>query len=278
MPFHEVIYEVENRVCTITLNRPDKLNALTQVMENELFQAMKQANEDSRVRVIILTGAGRGFCAGADLSLLQSIQAEDLDSTPPKEILSKYVPNRPIGITHEDFQRSWTYFLAVEKPILCAINGPAVGLGFIIPLFCDIRFASEQAKFSTAFAQRGLIAEHGISWILPRLIGISNALDLLFTAKLITAEEAAKLNLVSRVFPPDDLLAKTKEYAQQLATTVSPRSLRFMKKEAYQALHQSLAEAVDQANQDMLASFQSNDFKEGVQHFLENRAPNFNGD
>ena len=278
MPFQEVIYEVEDRVCTITLNRPDKLNALTQVMENELFQAMKQANEDTRVRVIILTGAGRGFCAGADLSLLQSIQAEDLDSTPPKEILSKYVPNRPIGITHEDFQRSWTYFLAVEKPILCAINGPAVGLGFIIPLFCDIRFASEQAKFSTAFAQRGLIAEHGISWILPRLIGISNALDLLFTARLITSEEAAKLNLVSRVFPPDDLLNKAKDYAQQLATTVSPRSLRFMKKEAYQALHQSLTEAVDQANQDMLASFQSNDFKEGVQHFLENRAPNFNGD
>ena len=278
MPFQEVIYEVEDRVCTITLNRPEKLNALTQLMEDELFQAMKQANEDTRVRVIILTGAGRGFCAGADLSLLQAIQAEDLNITPSKEILSKYVPNRPIGTTHEDFQRSWTYFLAVEKPILSAINGPAVGLGFIIPLFCDIRFASEQAKFSTAFAQRGLIAEHGISWILPRLIGISNALDLLFTARLITSEEAAKLNLVSRVFPPEDLLNKTKEYAHQLATTVSPRSLRFMKQEAYQALHQSLAAAVDQANQDMLTSFQSNDFKEGVQHFIENRAPNFSGD
>ena len=277
MPFQEIQYDLDDSIATITLDRPDKLNALTQQMEEELFQAMKQANEDPDVRVIVLTGAGKGFCAGADISLLQMIQNEDLENAPVEKLLNQFVPDRVIRDTQRNFQRAWSYFLAVEKPILAAINGPAVGLGFILTLYCDIRFAADSAKFGTAFSRRGLIAEHGISWLLPRLVGISNALDLLYSARLVDAAEAQSMNLVSRVMPPETLRESTIQYAQELATQVSPRSLRMMKRELYQAQFQSLSEAIDQANQDMLESFSCNDFREGVAHFIEKRPPRFTG-
>ncbi len=277
MPFQEIQYDLDDSIATITLDRPDKLNALTQQMEEELFQAMKQANEDPDVRVIVLTGAGKGFCAGADISLLQMIQNEDLENAPVEKLLDQFVPDRVIRDTQHNFQRAWSYFLAVEKPILAAINGPAVGLGFILTLYCDIRFAADSAKFGTAFSRRGLIAEHGISWLLPRLVGISNAFDLLYSARLIDAAEAQSMNLVSRVMPPETLRESTIQYAQELATQVSPRSLRMMKRELYQAQFQSLSEAIDQANQDMLESFSCNDFREGVAHFIEKRPPRFTG-
>ena len=277
MPFQEIQYDLDDSIATITLDRPDKLNALTQQMEEELFQAMKQANEDPDVRVIVLTGAGKGFCAGADISLLQMIQNEDLENAPVEKLLDQFVPDRVIRDTQHNFQRAWSYFLAVEKPILAAINGPAVGLGFILTLYCDIRFAADSAKFGTAFSRRGLIAEHGISWLLPRLVGISNALDLLYSARLVDAAEAQSMNLVSRVMPPETLRENAIQYAQELATQVSPRSLRMMKRELYQAQFQSLSEAIDQANQDMLESFSCNDFREGVAHFIEKRPPRFTG-
>ena len=277
MPFQEIQYDLKDSIATMTLNRPDKLNALTQGMEEELFQAMKQANEDPDVRVIVLTGAGKGFCAGADISLLQMIQNEDLENAPAEKLLDQFVPDRVIRDTQRNFQRAWSYFLAVEKPILAAINGPAVGLGFILTLYCDIRFAADSARFGTAFSRRGLIAEHGISWLLPRLVGISNALDLLYSARLVDAAEAQSMNLVSRVMPPETLRESTIQYAQELATQVSPRSLRMMKRELYEAQFQSLSEAIDQANQDMLESFSCNDFREGVAHFIEKRPPRFTG-
>ena len=277
MKFQEIEYSVIDRVVTITLNRPEKLNALTKVMEEELFEAMSDANDDSEVRVIVLTGAGKGFCSGADISLLQSITSEDFQNTPPETILQKYVPNRKIGELEKDFQRCWSYFPSIGKPIIAAINGPAVGLGFIISLFCDIRFASENARFSTAFSKRGLIAEHGISWILPRLVGISNALDLLFSARMISASEAQSMNLTSRTCPEETLLKEVQSYAIDLAQNVSPRSLRLMKREVYNAQLQSLDEAIDNANQDMLESFVCDDFKEGVAHFVEKRPARFTG-
>lgn len=277
MDFSEIRYEVADHVATLTLNRPDKLNALTQVMEDEVFNAMKAAHEDDSVRVIILTGAGNGFCSGADISLLQSVQAENLGQTPPQDIIRKYVPDRAIRPTRRDYERAWSYFPAVDKPIIAAINGPAVGLGFVITLFCDIRFAANTARFSTTFAKRGLIAEHGISWMLPRLVGISNALDLLYSARFIDAKEALEKNLISRTFDPEHLLSETIAYAQHLANNVSPRSLRFMKREVYNGLLQSLTDAIDVANGDMVSSFSSDDFKEGVAHYVEKRPPHFTG-
>ncbi len=277
MAYEELHYAIADQVATITLNRPDKLNALTHRMENELFSAIRDAHESDQVRVIVLTGAGKGFCSGADISLLQSINEEDFTATPAQSILDKYVPDRVIRECRRDFQRCWTYFLAVDKPIIAAINGPAVGLGFILSLFCDIRYAAENARFSTAFAKRGLIAEHGISWLLPRLAGLSNAFDLLYSARIFSADEALRMNLVSRVLPQAELMGAVHEYAQDLAQNVSPRSLKHMKRELTNGLFQSLTDAIDDANRDMLTSFTCDDFREGVAHFVEKRPARFTG-
>jgi enoyl-CoA hydratase/carnithine racemase len=157
------------------------------------------------------------------------------------------------------------------------VNGPAVGLGFVLTLYCDLRFASDAARFGTAFAQRGLIAEYGLAWMLPRLIGPSNALDMLFSARLVDAAEALRMGLVNRVFPQEQFLEGVLAYAKELAYKVSPRSLRVMKEQVYSAMFQTLSEAFDSSEQEMLQSLQCEDFKEGVAHFLEKRAPAFTG-
>src|SRR4029077_9317099 len=166
----------------------------------------------------------------------------------------------------------------VGKPVLGAINGSAVGLGFVIALYCDLRFASDQARFGTAFSRRGLIAEHGISWMLPRMVGVSNALDLLFSARLIDASEELRMRLVNRVMPQAELMDGVLAYAKELAAMVSPRSLRVMKKQVYEALFQTLGEATDVANVAMMKSFGSAAFREGVAHFMEKRPPVFTGE
>jgi enoyl-CoA hydratase/carnithine racemase len=272
-----VLYEVENQVATITLNRPDRLNALTRQMEDELAEAMQRADEADEVRVIILTGAGRGFCAGADMESLEEIGSVEWETVDIEELKGRIVPPMPRQNTVVDFQKKYSYFPAISKPVIGAINGAAVGLGFILPLYCDIRIASDKARFGTAFSQRGLIAEHGVSWMLPRLVGISNALDLLYSARLIDAEEALRVGLVSRVVPHDDLMSTVREYAVQLATTVSPRSLTVIKKQVYEALFLTLGDAIEVANDEMMESFQCEDFLEGVAHFLEKRPPAFTG-
>jgi enoyl-CoA hydratase/carnithine racemase len=170
-----------------------------------------------------------------------------------------------------------SYFPSIEKPIIGAVNGPAVGLGLVILLYCDFRFASSTAKFGTAFARRGLIAEYGMAWMLPRLVGLENAMDLLLSARIIDAEEAHKLGLVSRVFPQDQFEQSVRAYATELATMASPRSQRIIKRQVYESLFQTLREAVDLANNEMFGAFASEDFKEGVMHYLEKRPPKFTG-
>ncbi len=277
MEFESLIYGVEDRVATITLNRPERLNAVTMQLDNELFAAMKAADEDEQVRVVILTGSGRAFCAGADLEALAWVANIDWSSVDIDELRKKILPLHTWAEGRADFQKTYSYFPAIAKPIIAAINGPAVGLGFILSMYCDIRFAADRAKFGTAFAKRGLVAEHGVSWILPRLIGLSNALDLLYSARLIDAQEAQRLGLTTRLVPADQLMTETREYALQLATTVSPRSLRVMKRQIYDGLLQSLDESIERANDEMIDSFQCDDFQEGVAHFMEKRPPNFTG-
>jgi enoyl-CoA hydratase/carnithine racemase len=177
----------------------------------------------------------------------------------------------------ENYRKQYSWFPAVPKPIIAAINGPAAGLGLILALYCDIRIASETAKFTTAFSRRGLVAEHGISWLLPRLVGFAHAADLLFSARTILAPEALSMRLVNRIVPAASFEAEVKAYARMLASEVSPRSLREMKREMWAAQFQSLGQAIDAANADMPPSFKSEDFKEGVAHFVEKRAPRFTG-
>ena len=276
MPNQETLYNVADRIATITLNRPDKLNAWTAIMEQEVRSAIEEAERDENVRVIILTGAGRGFCAGADMSLLSSVVASGVDERVRKQASSSSTTGLADGV-RADFCKKYSYFPAVGKPVIAAINGPVVGLGLVIALYCDLRFASDAAKFSTAFARRGLIAEYGLAWILPSLVGHANALDLLFSARMVDSAEALRMGLVNQVFPQDAFLAKVNEYAREVAANSSPRSTRIMKRQVYDAMFQTLGEAFDVAEREMLASLQCEDFKEGVAHFLEKRAPTFTG-
>jgi enoyl-CoA hydratase/carnithine racemase len=256
MPLVETKFEVSDAIATITLNRPDKLNAWTDVMDSEVRASMFDADQNDNVRAIILTGEGRGFCAGADMSLLKDLAEHGVNGKR---------------------ERNYSYFPALAKPVIAAINGPAVGLGLILALFCDLRFASDGAKFSTTFARRGLIAEYGIAWMLPRIVGLPNAMDLLLSARTIDAGEALRLGLVNQVFPQQAFAGKVREYVQELVTLCSPRSLRVMKRQIYDALSQSLTEAVTSAETEILQSLECQDFKEGVAHFLEKRAPVFTG-
>jgi len=276
MPNPETLYQVADRVATITLNRPDKLNAWTATMDQEVRAAMYEADADASVRVIILTGAGRGFCAGADMSLLNSISQQGLGARQQGDFL-RNGGNGERPNVRADFQKKYSYFPALTKPVIAAVNGPAVGLGFILTLYCDIRFAAAGARFGTAFAKRGLIAEYGLAWMLPRLIGPANALDMLFSARLVDAQEALRMRLVNQVYPQASFLADVTAYARELANNVSPRSLRIMKEQVYNAMFQSLGEAFETAEQEMVKSLQCEDFKEGVAHFLEKRAPVFTG-
>jgi enoyl-CoA hydratase/carnithine racemase len=275
MPNQETIYRVADRVATLTLNRPDKLNAWTAVMEREVRATMEEAERDESVRVIVLTGAGRGFCAGADMSLLNTVAEKGLDEARRAQGMQ---PTSGSGEgARGNFQKKYSYFPAVTKPVVAAINGPVVGLGLVIALYCDIRIASDAARISTAFAQRGLIAEYGMGWMLPRLIGHANALDLLFTARMIDAPDALRMGLVNQMLPRATFLESVQRYAADMASNVSPRSLRVIKRQVYDAMFQTLAEAFEVSEQEMLASLKCEDFREGVAHFIEKRPPVFTG-
>jgi enoyl-CoA hydratase/carnithine racemase len=275
MPNRETQYQVADRIATITLNRPDKLNAWTAVMEHEVRAAITAAESDENVRVIVLTGAGRGFCAGADMSLLSTVAEKGINAAQRAQAVQ---PAGGLGGgIRADFQKKYSYFPAVSKPVIAAINGPTVGLGLVIALYCDLRLASDTARFSTAFARRGLIAEYGLAWILPRLVGHANALDLLFSARMVDAAEAMRMQLVNQVYPQEVFHQKVREYALDLASNVSPRSLRVIKRQVYDAMFQPLAESFEISEREMLASLQCDDFREGVAHFIEKRPPVFTG-
>ncbi len=274
MPSQEILYCVANRVATITLNRPDKLNAWTAVMEQEVSSAMENAERDHDVRVIVLTGAGRGFCAGADMSLLSAVAERGFVDQNRQEQSREAALRDGVPL---DFQKRYSYFPAIGKPVIAAINGPVVGLGLVITLYCDLRLASDAARFSTTFARRGLVAEYGMAWMLPRIVGIANALDLLFSARTIDAAEALRMGLVNRILPQESFHETVHEYARELASTVSPRSLRIIKRQVYEAMFQPLSEAFDVSVDEMMASFKTEDFKEGVAHFVEKRPPAFTG-
>jgi enoyl-CoA hydratase/carnithine racemase len=275
MGYEQILYEAKDRIATVTLNRPEKLNAWTGVMGREVRQAMDEAARDESVRVIILTGAGRGFCAGADMQLLSGIvdagTVRESDERPARSASAADASMRA------DFRGPYAYFPTVPKPIIAALNGATAGLGLVIALYCDLRIAADAAVFTTAFSRRGLIAEHGVSWMLPRLVGLQHGLDLLLSARKISAAEALGMGLVSQVRPAASLMDDVRAYAREMADLVSPRSIRVMKRQIWEAQFQSLAEATAVAGEEMTRSFTSEDFKEGVAHFVEKRPPRFTG-
>jgi enoyl-CoA hydratase/carnithine racemase len=258
-----VLREVRDGVCVLTLNRPEQLNAWTQAMEDRYFELLDEADRDPDTRVIVVTGAGRGFCPGFDMQELEALSAGDGGADGD-------------GAAQEPAQRRpQTFPLTCRKPIVAAINGACAGIGLVQALMCDLRFAAAGVKFTTAFARRGLVAEHGVAWMLPRLTGHAHALDLLLSGRVFRAEEAERLGVVNRVVPAEELLDHALEYARDLAVNCSPASMAAMKAQVYADLERPLAEALEHANQLMAESFAREDFAEGVQSFVERRPPRF---
>ncbi len=271
--YEQIRTEVQGTVATIAFSRPDRLNALTQRMLAELRHALAAAEDDARVFGIVLTGDGRGFTAGMDADALQGdADAGEVTRGARDPALEASPGDTAMG---EDFQVTFGYLLSIRKPLVAAINGPCAGLGLAIAALCDIRIASETAVFRTAFAQRGLIAEHGTSWILPRLLGPSRALDLLWHPRKVGADEAREMGLVNRVVPGDELLASACGYIEEIAAASSPTSVMQMKQQVYRSLMQPLGESMNEANRLMEESLKRPDFKEGVASFVERRAPEF---
>jgi enoyl-CoA hydratase/carnithine racemase len=250
-----VLYERRDRVALITLNRPERLNAWTAELGTGYFDALDRAADDPEVRVIVVTGAGKGFCAGADMDLLQGIGSGRAGA--------------------DEETRLHTHALTIPKPVIAAVNGACAGLGLVHAMACDLRFAASGAKFTTAFSRRGLIAEHGISWTLPRLVGQAVALDLLLSGRVVLAEEAYELGLVNRVVAADRLLDETLAYAEELASSVSPTSMAVIKHQVYNHPQLPLEQALAESNDLMRASLKGSDFTEGVASFVEKRPPRF---
>lgn len=278
--YEDVLYEVQDRIAVIRLNRPESLNAFTAAMGNGLRNAVGAAVADPEVRVIVLTGAGRGFCAGADMKLLQGIQGGTTATGGRPGEADPGAPDFSSDLGPDvsgHYGGRFGYLLKAKKPIIAALNGPAAGLGFVIALYADLRFAGSEAVFTTSFGQRGLIAEHGCSWLLPRLVGPAHALDLLLSARKIGAAEAEKIGLVNKVFAQATLMEEVLAYARVLADKVSPRSMAVMKAQVWKSPFQDFATALAVADREMLASFKSEDFREGVAHYVEKRAPRFKG-
>lgn len=278
--YEDILYGVEDGVATITLNRPDRLNAWTPAMQASVKRAMVAASKDDAVRVIVITGAGRGFCAGADMASLQQIEPGSWNDRPLARSDDDVALDPRPGLGPDvsgHYAGRFGYIMSIRKPVIAAINGACAGIGLAFALYCDLRFASSAAVFTTSFAQRGLIAEHGMSWLLPRIVGTSQALDLLFSARRVKADEAAQMGLVSRTFPAESFGDEMKAYTNHLAVNVSPRSMAVMKAQVWKGLFQDLNEAVRVGDEEMQKSFGSQDFKEGVAHFVEKRAARFTG-
>ncbi len=273
--YEQIISDTKDSITTITLNRPDRLNAWTAQMADEVQVAITRAGEDKNSRCIVVTGAGRGFCAGADMGGLQEISgAGKITSSNINEVDSSFA-KAPGPSLDNHYSGRFGYMYSCPKPIIAAINGPCAGIGLIFALYADIRLADERAKFTTAFAARGLVAEHGIAWLLPRLIGEAKALDLLFSARKFTGSEAQDLGLVNKAFPKNELLEQAYSMASTFANEVSPRSIAIMKRQVRASYQQSFAESLAIADAEMNESFSAFDFKEGVQSFVEKRAPKF---
>lgn len=265
-----VLFEVEDRVAVLTFNRPDRLNAWTPELQTRYFDLLEECVARDDVRSIVLTGAGRGFCAGADMAHLEQLSQSDGEAgSGAGEVATGDSAGAPTD------PRPVTYALTVPKPVIAAINGPCAGLGLVHAVMCDLRFAAAGAKLTTAFARRGLVAEHGLSWMLPRLLGPARALDLLLSGRVVLGVEAAELGLVNRAVEDDRLLQETLDYARMLAAECSPSSMAQMKRQVYGDYERSLSDSLERANQLMLQSFSGPDFGEGVSSFLERRPPQF---
>ena len=266
--YKEIRFEIDGPCAIITLNRPEQLNAWTLSMGDEIRRAFAAAEQDTNVVGIIFTGAGRAFCSGADLSLLDGVSSTDLND----HAGSAMPGEKTIGTS---YRQTYSYIASIRKPVIAAIHGPCIGMGIPIALFCDLRFATPESFFMTAFAQRGLIAEWGSSWLLPRMIGNTHAMDMLLSSRRVYAEEAKDMGMINRICEQSELINEAKRYIADLADSCSPYSMAIIKRQLHQDWMNSLDVAQNNAMDLMLASFAGENLKEGLAAITEKRAAKF---
>ncbi len=263
---------VRDGIGLVTLNRPQRMNAWTGRMHTEYRWCLSELDRNAEVGAIVVTGKGRGFCVGGDAEALTGhAEKGGYDPGTPKEMA------RPGYGIDERFEASFAYQFGLRKPLLAAMNGPAAGVGLALACFADLRFAAAGARFTTAHGKLNLPAEYGLSWLLPRMLGLTRANELLLSSRIFTAEEALELGLVNEVLPAEDVLARTLEYARNLLATVSPNSLRQTRWQIYRDLQQPVTDSVN-ASEDLLNQMMKEpDYAEGVKAFLEKRPPRWQG-
>jgi enoyl-CoA hydratase/carnithine racemase len=270
MEFKEITYEKSDRVAVVSYNRPERMNAWTGRMGEEARTAMLDADRDPQIGAIILTGAGRAFCAGADMQSLNNLAQGD-------ELAGAGRPEPGTEELDPNFRGRFSWMMALKKTVIGAINGPAVGMGFANALYCDIRVASDKARMGLIFTRRGLGIEFGSSWMLPRIVGIANAMDLAITGRLIDAQEAFRIGLVSKVVADTELMRAARALATEIATQCGPLGISHVKRLVYGHLFTDLATALADDDQSAVELLKSDDFKEGIKAFMEKRAPRFTG-
>jgi enoyl-CoA hydratase/carnithine racemase len=261
---------VSDRIATITLDRPHRLNAWTGRMHAEYRWALDDAERREDIRVVVVTGEGRGFCAGADTSALDGhVERGSYDPGITADIATPGFGLNP------EFDHDFTFHFGLRTPVIAALNGPAAGVGLVLACYCDLRFAAEGAKLTTSHGKLNLPAEYGMSWVLPRLIGLGRAMDLLLSSRVVLAEEAKDLGLVNEVWPADELLDRTYAYARDLAFHISPRSLAETKHQVYLDQHRGVGASLAEAERLLNEMMTEPAFREGVQALNEKRPPRF---
>lgn len=261
-------YDVADGIATVTLNRPERMNAWTGRMHAEYRWIMAAADADPAVRVVIVTGAGRAFCAGADTRALEGhVTKGGYDPGTPAEMA------RPGHGVRPEFDAFFAWHFGLAKPVIAAINGPAAGVGFALACYADLRYAAAGAKLTTAHGRLNLPAEYGLSWLLPRMIGLTRANDLLLTSRKFLAEEALSLGLVNGVLPGETLLTEVRRIAAELIATISPGALASTRAQIYADLHRSVADSVLDSEARLERMMKEPDFAEGVAALVEKRPP-----